>query len=241
MPSVQLLDHILKRAEQKKSAFCAIFDLDSTLFSVAPRTQHILHQIAHSPPVKQKYPEESSLLSQTQATEKDWGIKAILLRSGIRSGLDFFELVREHWVSAFFSSHHLHLDQPYPGAVDFVRELYWHGAQIRYLTGRDVERMGHGSYASLNQWGFPLERQEHLVMKPRKEMDDHSFKTSWLSELKEQFGDIWFFENEPVIINQVINTCPNINVVFMDSVHSGREEVPAHVPRLNMNFNFTRK
>jgi len=214
----------------------AVFDLDSTLFCVSPRTQSILRALAEDQDLRDKYPEFAGQLAQLEVTPSDWGIRSVLTRHRVLGPLDFFESVRSKWAERFFSSHHLLDDKPYPGAVDFVRELEKMGTEIRYLTGRDRPRMGDGTIQSLKAHGFPLKEEKHLHMKPDTTRHDAEFKRDILLQLHRETPKMWFFENEPVIVNLVKKDLPDLQIIFMESVHSGREEAPTGLPRLQMTF-----
>lgn len=234
-----VLNEILTSAkahQQRGSRLLAVFDLDSTLFDVSHRIEHILKLFASLAETKKRWPVEAEKLSQIQAHPKEWGIKTALQRLGLaHSPPEFFHAARDFWGEHFFSNHHLHIDQPYPGAVEYLNELKSAGAHIQYLTGRDVHRMGHGSLESLRQWSFPVEKDD-LILKPHQSHDDAEFKRDVLKLKEGHHPEIWFFENEPVIINMVLADCPHVDIVFMDSVHSGREEAPEHLHRLPMRF-----
>ncbi len=235
-----LLKQILKMASDapKSAPLETIFDLDSTLYCVSFRTEKILHRLGDEPEFRKQYPQQAELLKKAQGVPQDWGIKTMLKRLGIQADLDFFETVREYWIEHFFSSQHLHHDRPYPGAVEYLEALKKSGAHIRYLTGRDRPRMGEGTLKSLDQWGFPLEKPEYLIMKPQKELDDSEFKREFFANLKPSPSSTWFFENEPVIVNKILAARPEVKIVFMDSVHSGRETAPEQVHRIKLEYVF---
>ena len=114
-----------------------IFDLDSTLFDVSPRTQAILDTFLKLPHVQEQHPKEYSLLRTVQIQSGDWGLRQPLEKMGFQSTPDFHKTLREYWRQHFFSSQFLHHDQPYVGAIEYVTALQDIGAQIYYLTGRD--------------------------------------------------------------------------------------------------------
>ncbi|MCB0394618.1 MAG: HAD family hydrolase, partial [Bdellovibrionales bacterium] len=103
-----------------------------------------------------------------------------------------------------------------------------------YLTGRDTIRMQRGTLESLKIHGFPTpENGARLVMKPVADMDDARFKSDYFSNQHNGGERIWFFENEPVNINLVHQEHPHIQIVYFDSVHSGKGEEPnLRIPRI---------
>jgi hypothetical protein len=233
----QILDKVaeLTRSGQKS---LAVFDLDSTLFDVSPRLERILMDFAAEPANKQRFPDQVKLFRHIKTLRTDWGIQGALIRAGLDGyHPDFQNAVKDYWHERFFSSHYLQYDQPYEGAIDYVKAMAKAGARIAYLTGRDQERMGIGSEEVLQQWDFPLILgQADLVLKPHKSMDDALFKKDWFDEaLREGYAKIWFFENEPVNIHLIREHCPEVEVIFMDSTHAGKAEAPQEIETI-MNF-----
>jgi hypothetical protein len=217
------------RAQNLRSL--AVFDLDSTLFNVSTRTQQILCEFARL----EGLPE----LENVEVKLEDWGIKEAILRAGYHpeKDLEMLEKLRDFWFERFFSNEYVHYDVPYAGAVAYVLELYQAGCEVKYLTGRDQPRMGRGSLEVLKKWGFPCEPGQ-LVLKPERSIDDGLFKKNWFIDLdRRQYDKIYFFENEPVNINAVLATCPDVEIIFLDTTHARRETVAAQIQRI---FHFGR-
>lgn len=230
----EIVDEILaESAEQRRPL--VIFDLDSTLFNVSLRTQAIVETFARDPEMQMRFPNEVRFLSNFQILARDWGLKQALERAGFKSSEEFGKTIRDFWRSRFFSSEYLHHDRPYEGSREGVDRLHRAGADILYLTGRDEKNMKSGTVESLKYWGFPLKfkdnRTANLIMKPIKgSIDDEVFKENEMQKLVEQYSDphhdIWFFENEPVIIERVRKTTPSVRVIWVDTTHSGRAGAP---------------
>lgn len=236
--SSHLLRQILARIESlhrlgKRSL--AVFDLDSTLFDVSPRVQQILLDFAEEPAHQEKFANHLMALKNIRTERKDWGFQNALERAGFDGRhVEFEAAVRDYWHQRFFSNDYLQFDLPYDGAVDYVMDAANRGADIVYLTGRDVERMGAGSALTLKQWGFPLSDDKHrLVLKPEKSMNDAEFKTDWFRALSaDEYEDIWFFENEPVNICHLKEHLPQIKVIYFDSTHAGKANPPEGIPTI---------
>ena len=165
----------------------------------------------------------------------DWGIKDALIRAGFDGHQpDFHEAIRNFWRQTFFSNEYLDYDVPFDGAQSYVQALYDLGAEIAYLTGRDVARMGTGTAQVLKKWQFPLDgTQAYTVLKPVKGMDDAQFKSDWFAALPaNKYAGVWFFENEPVNVNLVRDTHAHVEIVFFESTHSGKSEAPSDLPRI---------
>lgn len=231
MKNTQLLNEILtiepspshSNAESVRNV--CVFDLDSTLFNVSPRTEQILKEFA----VENNRPD----FSKINVNPKDWGLKEILIRAGFDMSGQHIENIKNHqnlvqyWTDKFFSNFYLHYDTPYLGAVNFVQTLFEKNIEIHYLTGRDTPRMGQGTREVLLKWGFPLASDQHLHLKPHRELDDHEFKLNWVIHFKKQKKDaaIYFFENEPVNINAIGKNVPDLKIVYLNTTHSRKENV----------------
>ena len=216
---------------QKKTA--VVFDLDSTLYNVTPRTKRILETLSDHPYFKENFPHEAKHLKNVELVHTDWGIRTALDRSGLKATLGFFERVREHWMNLFFSSEYLLIDEPYSGAVEFVNAIFKTGVPVYYLTGRDQPRMGKGTHDALKKSGFPHnEHFDNVYMKPTQELNDAEFKRDILTQMSKDFEQIYFFENEPVIIHMIRESLPLVKIIFVDTIHSGRAEAPVGLPTI---------
>lgn len=220
----QILKEIYMLKDEKS---VAVFDLDSTLYNVSTRTQKILFDFSVDPNVGLKFPEQKARLKTIKVLPSDWGIRESLIRDGLMASLDFFEELRNYWHERFFSNEYLKYDIPYDGAVEYVKAIHDAGIQVMYLTGRDRPNMFKGTIESFKQWGLPIaDEAKELYMKPAKTFgEDEDYKVQILTQIAKDFDHIYFFENEPVIINRVLKSSLKVNVVFMDTVHSRRETV----------------
>lgn len=238
MKSVLLKNILLeiKRAADESLKPRVVFDLDSTLFCVSSRTQVILRELAEDDELISRFPLVAPQLKQVEVTPKDWGIRGVLIRHQIAATLEFFEILRAKWSERFFSSHYLQHDLPYPGAVEFVKQVSEAGASVYYLTGRDRPRMEEGTLKVIKSLNLPLQGGDYLKMKPDTRRHDAEFKLEALRSLDVERHPSWFFENEPVIINLVKPQLPNLKIILVDSVHSGRETAPTDLPKIAMNF-----
>lgn len=236
----QILVKVLERAKELRKLQpdlrpLAVFDLDSTLFDVSPRIQQILADYVQVKAHQARFPKEIEKVKLARLETTDWGIKNALQRAGL-DGVhpEFEKSIRGFWREHFFSDFYLRYDQPYPGAVAFVQGLAHLGCRIVYLTGRDVKRMGKGTLQGLQEWGFPTPNEHtELVLKPEAGMDDAQFKCDYFAS--QGFGKhphIWFFENEPVNVNRVREAHDQVEIIFFQSTHSGRETVSSDLPRI---------
>ena len=210
----------------------SVFDLDSTLFNVSTRTQKIISEFAEQHNVER--------LKNVEVWPEDWGVKEAVLRAGfcLETDLTILQSLRDFWSERFFSNDYLHYDVPYAGAISFVQELADTGCEINYLTGRDRVRMGKGSAEVLKKWGFPV-NEETLFLKPEKSQDDELFKNDWFKQLnRSAYNKIYFFENEPINVNAILQSCPEVEVIFIDTTHARKQFVQDPIKKIK-NFNRT--
>lgn len=222
-------------AHRKSEPFLAVFDLDSTLYDLTARVQKIIEAFANAPENRKKYPEACEILLTARVHPQDWGIKEGLGRAGLHEAghPEFFRDLHTHWLYYFFHNAYLGEDQPLPGAVEFVQALERENAHIMYLTGRDLGRMHDGTVESLGAWKFPLGRERtRLVLKPKPEMNDARFKLDVIRDSLKTYRHVWLFENEPVNLNIVQRHCPEVNLVFIETTHSGREQAGPDLARI---------
>jgi hypothetical protein len=241
----QVLKNILNEAataSANNEKFLAVFDLDSTLFDLKPRHQKILQRFYDDPEMQKRFSKECQILSTARFEPKDWGISEALNRAGLDANTHshFWSDIHDHWNYWFFHNHFLREDRPLPGAVEFVTRLENSGAEIMYLTGRDHGRMWEGTLASLTHWKFPVKNPATTIrLKPEPCMDDAKFKLKVLEKLANSYNRIYLFENEPVNLNLVKKCLPQVQLVFVDTVHSGREQFEgelANIPHFEVSY-----
>jgi len=220
----------------KSSRVAVIFDLDSTLFSVSPRTQAILRNLGNQREFGEQFADASAVLRGVEVLPTDWGVRTVFERYKIEGPLDLFKAVRNFWRQHFFGNHYLVHDEIYPSANEYVQHLHALGADILYLTGRNAGSMREGTAKVLKHWGFPYFEDSKLYMKPSDVQTDEGFKAEKLLEIAPNYDHIWFFENEPLIIELVRAKVPQVRIVYVDSVHSGRAQPPTDLPKIGMSY-----
>lgn len=235
-PLVEVCEHV--REQSRHSRVAVVFDLDSTLFGVSPRTQHILRQLAREPDFVAQFADVAKILSAIEVLPTDYSVKQVLARTSITPSEELAQSVRKYWRKHFFSSHHLDKDILYPSANEYVTHLHALGAEILYLTGRNEGSMREGTIRSLYGYGFPLYNDSHLMMKPSDQQTDEHFKVTKMKELVHRFDHIWFFENEPVIIHDIRQATPTVHIVFVNSSHSGKAPPPQDLRTILPDFTF---
>ena len=215
----------------------AVFDMDSTLFCMKYRTEAIIKDCASNESFRKAFSKFADQIKQAKVTERDWAVEEVLARLGFEDPeAPVVKAVKRFWRAAFFTNRYLHLDQPYEGGADFVKTLQSAGAEIFYLTARQKKAMWEGTIQSLKHWGFPMAKEENLILKIDGKKLDSEYKRDELKRLAKKFQTVLFFENEPVILNVVAKSLPNIRLFWMDSAHSSQEEPPAAAAPLSMSY-----
>ncbi len=220
----QILKSVLKEASQADAGL-AIFDLDSTLIDVRHRMLQIFKDFVNLERIKKLFPKAFDVISSTSSLLPSNYFIEDHMKDLNLDGLGdvFIEELLKFWKQSFFNNDYLKHDLPYPGALDFVKKMQDYPIKIVYLTGRDKPRMEEGTYKSLLNLGFPIDDTQ-LILKPHKSMDDALYKKEVIFEFDKKHQPIWFFENEPFVVNPVFEEAPHINVIFFDSNHSQREK-----------------
>lgn len=225
----QILERVHQAVVQETSHgnhSLVIFDLDDTLFDTRPRHKRILREFARQQGIVRGYPAEATLLRKIRVSQISYHLEETFLNLGITSK-ELLEKAKAFWLERFFTNEYCSKDSPIPGAVAYVKLLSDAGAQIVYLTGRDQPRMEEGTRSALLNRGFPLDVSTQLIMKPDKNMDDTVFKQGVFESLKKEGSVIAGFENEPRNINSMNTAFPEAIMVFLDTRHSNKPDVPS--------------
>ena len=232
LTEAEVLREVSRRVAQKQAAHpLVLFDLDSTLYEVGPRTHQVLQEWLDSS-------ESKPFIALREAARKlqekhiGYSIRDTLRAIGLNPELpelqSAIKVIRDFWRARFFSNAYLKYDRPYPGAVEFAREVYESGAELVYLTGRDEPNMGDGTRDNLIRDGFPWnEPRTHLLMKPQYGMSDIQHKTDAEEYIRKHGSLIASFENEPLNLVALSKIFPDAMHVFVDTVASDHPALPA--------------
>ena len=221
---LQVFENIKASVAKQKTA--VFFDLDSTLFDVHPRTETILKKLLNDERFAAQYGTLVDQLKDVRIEKTDWGIRDAMMRHKIQGPPEFLHAVKNFWRYHFFNDALLIDDPVYPGSDRFVQAVAKAGAHIYYLTGRDQIRMRKGTIESLKKWNFPNVDDQHLLLKPSTGQEDENFKAEALKAKSQAYQKIFFFENEPVIISKVRRENINVEIIFVDTIHSQVETSP---------------
>ncbi len=226
-----ILDELLRRSTGAVRPI-ALFDLDSTLYEVQPRTRTILLEWTRSEQGR-RFPGIEEALLRLPVPALGYSLRD----TWQALGLDLehvehraaWESAKHYWGARFFSNETIRHDVAYPGAVDFVRRIHEAGVSIYYLTGRDSPNMAEGTRAKLREDGFPLDEAGlRLFMKPDRQLDDHAFKTDAVRQIGTQGTLIASFENEPKNLIAIREIFPAAMHVFLHTICSDYPAPSAH-------------
>jgi hypothetical protein len=211
---------------QKKSAW--VFDLDSTLFCLGPRIKHIYFEFLRDhPQPKEHWQRALPLLNPATQRYNIRETFEMIFEPWNREqahiwALELWFEFERFWTERFFSNRHLHHDDPYPGAVDYVKRVLEAGFEVVYLTGRDRPRTGHGTMMALKNAGFPIGENTALLMKPQQSMGDVEYKERAARELRSKFDVSVLIDNEPENLVMFAHEFEHAMIVFYHTIMSER-------------------
>lgn len=212
------LSRVIDQARRLGARGTVVFDLDSTLLDNRPRQARILRE----------YGQAHGLAVLAACRPEHWVSWSI--RTAMRNaGLDAADVdlhtdpARAFWRERFFTSEYCVDDVPIRGAIAYVRAVREAGALVLYVTGRH-EGMRHGTVACFERHGFlpPDGAGVRLLMKPRLEESDDTFKLQAQAPIRALGAMIAAFDNEPAHANGYREGFPEAIVVRLDTDHSGR-------------------
>ena len=228
-----VLDTILEsigEVSEKGHQPVVIFDLDDTLLNARSRTYRILKAFAYSEDIRTRFPAEAKIAANIKLKDHSYYLQNTLKRSAITNEA-FLKEADSFWLKRFFSNEYCAEDEPIRGAAKYVREVHHQGAVVVYLTGRDAPRMESCTVESLARRGFPMGDGVQLMMKPNKEKDDLLFKKEAFAKIRTLGALVAGFENEPINVNAFADEWPEGQMVFLDTDHSNKPDVPKpHIP-----------
>ena len=210
-----------------------ILDIDSTLVTTHQRNQAILDNFVKE--FKELHPEDCEQIAQAQCEFGDYGIETSLKRIDFNpSEQGLHQKLMQFWRDHFFTNEYLKVDLPTNGAVEWVQAIDSQNIPFIYLTARHKVSMWEGTLESLNQLGFPI-NEEILFLKDDLSKKDEEYKSHLIANIIKKNSDktIWLIDNEPVVLNQIKNDHPQVNLVWFDSVHSGKQQPPQNVTTIN--------
>ena len=229
---------VLKIAKEHADKSLFVFDMDSTLFCMKYRVQAIIAEAFHESSVLEEFSDWIKILPFIEPKVSDWSVLEVLSRYQPNMPKKLIRRIEKIWRKKFFSNDYLCFDRPYKGAPQFLQKLASLKAQIYYLTARNQALMRSGSLLSLKRWNFPLQNESHLIMKKEEPLGDADYKSQELKKLLDRFKILCFFDNEPLILNQVEKNLPEIRLFWIDSTHSKQAQVTKKALVLPPQYSF---
>lgn len=214
-----------------------VFDLDSTLFSTAPRNFRILREFVQEH--HEAHPHLSMISERLGLDDMGWNVHEDMRRAGVHDE-EVLGLLRRFWFDRFFQDDYLATDVEVPGAARFVTACHERGALIYYLTGRHVGGMEHGTVRALKSHGFPFWRGRCVLhLKPTFETPDRDFKNEAIDDVRSYHGKVVAtFENEPGNANMFLRSFPGALHFLLLTIHSPEAEAPARELETSEDFLF---
>ncbi len=205
-----------------------IFDLDSTIFDVKPRSLRILKEFAQTARAHEISPEIAewslALPGFKLLYTMEESARANQIPGSEEKAREYLKEAFRYWMARFFTHHYVTMDHPTPGAVDYVNRVVDAGAKAVYLTGRDWPGMGRGTISMLEHWGFPVQPSvAEFILKPNAGLDDAEFKDEALRELRVGGNAVALFDNEPANFHVFEKNFPEAWLVFYHSNCSTKE------------------
>jgi hypothetical protein len=223
----QALQEVILRVEEAKAHSrtpVVLFDLDDTLINTRERNMRIIKDFAAQADIQANFAKESTIMEEVKLKDIKYQLSDTLSGIGIQS-VDLMKQASDFWLSRFFGNEYCAQDIPTPGAAKYLHFLARAGAQIVYLTGRDIPRMQEGTIINLKRNFFPASAK--LMMKPDPKMDDLLFKKQAFADVAAMGEVVGVFENEPANVNAMSEAFPKATAIFLDTIHSAKPDVPA--------------
>jgi len=202
-----------------------VFDLDSTLYEVQPRTFQIIQEYLTSGAAAELPGAVYEGLQSLKMGDLAYSMRDAFTNIGLDTDLADVQTglkkLGDFWWARFFKDDYIQYDVAYPGAQAYVSKVFDLGATLVYLTGRDFPNMGAGTLAAMKRDGFPVENERIIPMlKPEASMDDKKFKEEAITKIASLGTLVASFENEPANLVAMQKRLPNALHVFVETISS---------------------
>ncbi len=160
-----------------------IFDIDGTILDPFPRQLAVYEEILapkfNLPPIH-----------EIDVRSKPYFIGDLVPE--LKNDSTKYKAAVEVFLEHFLSTEYLHLDQPYPGASDFVQELRKSGLGIIYLTSRHLNgknSMADMTIQTMGDLGFPIGPSNEVLFgfKSNQIDDDIEFKRKFAQKFTDPY------------------------------------------------------
>lgn len=202
-----------------------IFDLDDTLIDCRYRKHRVFQDFIQLPDIIKHFPDDVRRVRNLSCEKIAYRIVDNMDKVGVISP-EFRRKIEAFWAFHYFTNPYVAHDHPFPGSVNFVRDLHQAGARIVYFSGRDLPGMGKGTRENLTRLGFPMGENTELVLKPNSLMPDLTFKQLALPMIRRLGEVVAVFENESRNLNAIAEEFPLALLVLLDTLHSPNPPAP---------------
>ena len=213
------LAHVVERV-RSHSGPCApvvVFDLDATLFDNRPRTLAILRELRDKLLQAGQDQELADALGRLEIPHLRYLVKDSLAQVGM-SDPKQVKRATSFWFARFFRDRYIKHDVPSPGALAFAHACFDAGANLVYLTGRDLPGMLSGTVKKLRDEAFPYAvAGTQVILKPQVKTSDEAFKRAVMPTLRRLGEPVAFFDNEPSNCNIARELLPDADVYWLDT------------------------
>lgn len=222
----QKLDRLLE--DSKKPI--AIFDLDGTLFDVTYRSMEIVRRFLALPEMRAKFPEQVATVQKLRYQDYLYSLDATLNAAGIdrysEHAAHFLHSAETFWYKHFFTDELIAHDVPYAGALACVKYFHGRGAEVVYLSGRDIPNMSKGTIEALEKHGFPHSgHRVAMILKPAYGQDDLLFKKQALETISAEGEVVFTIDNEPANVQMFADRFPQGIHVHFSSLFAKKLEL----------------
>lgn len=219
----EIYQKILKHPHRSDGA-AVVFDLDSTLYNVQPRTFEIIREWRESSHSK-SYGMLREIAHALTMDDIHYSLKDTFENKARKMNYEIHPSeargLRSFWTDRFFTSEYLKHDHLYPGALDAVKNVHSEGFHVIYLTGREEATMLHGTRSRLEEDGFPMHgNTTRTILRTDENGNDLDHKVNALESLKVPV--ICSIENEPANLVAMKRTKPDAIHVLKDTVCSDK-------------------
>ena len=175
-------------------------------------------------------------LTEVFALPNHYDLHPLFARVGITDA-GWIKRLDDTAFNIYLSGKWLELDQPTPGAAEYVQRLRAAGATIFFVTARWQKSQGPGTLASLKHLGMATDADSDFVILRPEGLSSLEFKRrsfATINEWASAHGGViaGSFENEPENMNAMIDAFPGSERVFVRGAFIKDEPLKLEVPTI---------
>ncbi|MCA9614874.1 MAG: HAD family hydrolase [Sandaracinus sp.] len=215
---VQVLQNVLDRvsvaAVDGGPTPIVVFGIDGALFDSRPRTLQVLHDYAD------EATDDADVAGALRSLTVDHVhyLLSETLRECAITHAEHVRAITSFWRDRFHTDEYVVLDEPTPGAVDYVRAIHDAGGSVILLSGRDVHGMLLGTVQSLRDHGMPIaDVGVELVLKPDATLGTEAFKRHTLPRLSRRGEVVAVFDDQASSCELALSIFPEASVSLVDT------------------------